>query len=209
MNTLKAKIAQAPDRPKPANDDEAALIRLGIERARKEAVQAKLVTNSDGQITGARLSKALVRRGLAELRRPANDNALLGLAYTVADEMKEALRTLRRLPPARHSSPSPYRAAWPDIVRSVAEVYAMHAVKMPPIPPSARAIERMDRALSWLSLVSERERKLLLAKAGGVPNRELAKQFGCSYETVRLDHVTALLRIALHVFSNPKAMRGL
>ena len=196
MPTLRATTTQVPERLKPANDDEAALIRLGIDRARKEAVQANLVTNSDGQITGARLSREPARRGLAELRRPANDNALLALAYTVADEMKDAMRTLRRLPAPRNSAPGPYRSAWPDIVRSPAEVYAAHSATMPRIRPSAQAIARMDRALSWLMLVDQRERKILMAKAGGVPNRELARELGCSKDKVRLDHLVALLRIS-------------
>jgi hypothetical protein len=200
MGVLKAKTqaveAAKAGLPKPANDDDALLVRIGIvQAARHGEVKAVAKFNADGMIVGTRFLKAEVRR---QMDHPANDNSLIVAGYEIAEEFKIAMETLRRVPLPRSGGPREYASGWPEIVRSAAEAYASDTAAMPKIRPSRAEITHMDEALTWLSWVNDRERKIILAKAAGMSYGKLARAFRVHRGEMRLEHLSALLVIALN-----------
>jgi hypothetical protein len=88
---------------------------------------------------------------------------------------KEAVRTLRRLPPVRVQG---YFSVWPEIVYSQAEVMRMDK-KTKTWPPTPDAISRMEKAIDWLNLLETvEERKIVWMRANNIPWNIICKTFG-------------------------------
>lgn len=107
---------------------------------------------------------------------PAGDAAIRAALAEAAD-------TLRRLPPAVRR---PRLTSWPDVVRDSAALLAPSAdARGRPAAPTPGAIDRMDRALAGLLACDGEARRLVWARACGVPWRRLEDLDGRSHMTLR------------------------
>ncbi|UUX51793.1 DUF6362 family protein [Nisaea acidiphila] len=95
--------------------------------------------------------------------------------------LREAADTLRRLPRA-HTKPR--LAAWPDVVRNSAP-YQSAPKRTRPAAPSPAAIDRLDESLHWMFACSPEQRRIVWARACGVPWRKLEDIDGRSHVTLR------------------------
>lgn len=181
LKDLDASVVEALDkqiavyRDTPANDNVRASLRIREHKQRQ------------------RLSQPI------EKLKPANDNRYLAKKLRIdwlLDEMGWAARIARCLPP---EGPTGYKVAWPEIVREIHEAYGYDKGRRIPITPTSREIERMDRALGWLLLVPERERKIIWSYANGASYRQLGSVFGISHKTMRVDHYTAIILMAVKI----------
>jgi hypothetical protein len=83
----------------------------------------------------------------------------------------EAAETLQRLPDAARG-PRALGSSWPAIVRTTAESFNVAAERADLRrlgPPSAEAIDRLDRAIVWLEWLSGDAQRLVWMRACGVP----------------------------------------
>jgi len=89
--------------------------------------------------------------------------------------LKEAVRTLRRLPSVRVQG---YFCSWPEIIYTEREIMRMDQ-KTKTWPPTPEAISRMEIAVSWLNLLETTEqRKIVWMRANNIPWNEICKTFG-------------------------------
>lgn len=88
---------------------------------------------------------------------------------------KEAVRTLKKLPPVRVQG---YFNSWPEIIYTEREIMRMdHKPKVWRATPEA--ISRMEKAIEWLSLLeTPAERKIVWMRANNIPWNEICKTFG-------------------------------
>jgi hypothetical protein len=112
-----------------------------------------------------------------------------GSVSAVADEaglrasLEEAAETLRRLPAGLRR---PRLTSWPDVVRDSAGLLGPSADgRGRPAAPTPAAIDRMDRALTWLLACDDEARRLVWARACRVPWRRLEDLDGRSHVTLR------------------------
>jgi len=111
----------------------------------------------------------------------------------IADRFKEAVRTLRRLPPVRKNG---YFNTWPAIVYSTAEVLQMEVQPLRLGPPPADAISRMEETIDWIFLLdTEEERRIIWLRAARVPWRPICYELGCKRTTAYQKHKMALCKI--------------
>jgi hypothetical protein len=80
----------------------------------------------------------------------------------VEEQMRSAVRTLRRMPPVKVQG---YYSAWPDIVRDDREIMAM-AKEPLRVRPSAHDIQELE------------ERRLLWARANRIPWKMVCGELG-------------------------------
>ncbi|MFO7481293.1 DUF6362 family protein [Oceanibaculum nanhaiense] len=111
----------------------------------------------------------------------------------VKARLAEAADTLRRLPSARIRA---RLTAWPDVVQSASTAYGYEAAQTRPAAPTPEAISRMDETLAWLFWVENEGRRLLWARAMGVPWRRLEDLDGRSHVTLKRAHDRLLGEIA-------------
>ena len=112
----------------------------------------------------------------------------------IADRFEEAVETLRRLPSVRVCG---YFNAWPEVVRSAAELLQMQKEKLRLGPPSSVAISRMEETLGWAFLLDdEEERRLIWMRAARVPWKIVCRIRCCGRTTAFHHWQVALLRIA-------------
>ena len=105
---------------------------------------------------------------------------------------KEAVRTLKRLPPVKVQG---YFSAWPDIAYTEKEVMRMDK-KTKTWPPTPEAISRMESAVSWLNLLETvEERKIVWMRANNVPWNEICKTFGTCRSNANKKYKNSLCKI--------------
>ena len=85
-------------------------------------------------------------------------------ARMVAVYLEEAADTLRRLPEKRVQG---YGSTWPDIVQDTWDAYGQSEARTRLGPPTARAIDQMDRTLPWLRWLDGDDQKLVWERANG------------------------------------------
>lgn len=102
---------------------------------------------------------------------------------------KEAVRTLKKLPAVRIQG---YFNAWPEIVYTEREIMRMdQKTKLWPATPEA--ISRMEKAVSWLSLLDNAvERKIVWMRASNIPWDIIKKTFGFSRVTANKKYKKAI-----------------
>lgn len=83
----------------------------------------------------------------------------------VADQLEEAARTLRKLPPARMPG---YFNTWPDYFYEFSDLVGQEPQPMR-LSPSPAAISRLEQTFDWMPWLEEAERKLVWARAARVP----------------------------------------
>lgn len=89
----------------------------------------------------------------------------------VWEQLVEGAETLQRLPDASRG-PRKVRSSWPEIVRNAAESFNAEAERADLRrlgPPSADAIDRLDRVIVWLEWLSGDVQRLVWLRACGVP----------------------------------------
>lgn len=112
-------------------------------------------------------------------------------AQDVADRFREAVITLRRLPPVKVQG---YFNLW-SAIHTSEEVAAMEPRPLR-ITPSPAAISRLEETMFWVLWIEEEERRLIWARAARVPWKRLCWQLGCDRTTAWRRWQRALWTIA-------------
>jgi hypothetical protein len=107
--------------------------------------------------------------------------------------MAEAVHTLRRLPEKRVQG---YFSSWPPIVRDYWESFGWSETRVRLGPPSAAAIDRMDRALEWLAWLDADDAKLVWERASNTPWKEICWRLGVGRTTAWERWIAVLCVIA-------------
>lgn len=124
----------------------------------------------------------------------------------VADRLREAAETLKRLPDYRPGRI--YRGAWPDILRNPREAYGYTPLEANPGPPSARAITGMDEVvLDWMALLTANEVKILWGWALGVPAQAVAARFRVHRATIHRRRIAGFRKLAIRLNANGVLVR--
>ena len=98
----------------------------------------------------------------------------------VIARLKEAVSTMRRLPPVRVQG---YFNAWPDMVYTEIEIMRMDR-KPKTWPATPESISNMEEAILWLNLLETVEdRKIVWMRASNIPWDIISKTFGFSRVT--------------------------
>lgn len=120
----------------------------------------------------------------------------------VAVYLEEAADTLRRLPPVKVRG---YVTTWPPIVRDYWEAFGWDEVRVRLGPPSAKAIDQMDRTLLWLRWLDVADHRLVWSRACGRPWKAIAHEFGCDRTTAWRRWTYAMITIAARLNAREKA----
>lgn len=120
--------------------------------------------------------------------------------------LKEAADTLHRLPRAYAK---PRLSAWPDVVRNSHSLESATG-RTRPAAPSPAAIDRLDESLAWMFACDPEQRKIVWARACGVPWRKLEDIDGRSHVTLRRieDRGLAAIRVRLSETKLPSAFEA-
>ncbi len=114
-------------------------------------------------------------------------------ADILAERFKEASDTLKRLP---KGFLKPKMTAWPDVVIDSFSLRGFGTESNRKGPPSPKAIDRMDECLQWMLAMPKENRRLVWARACGIPWRRLEDMDGRSHVTLRKHHDYALEALA-------------
>jgi hypothetical protein len=114
------------------------------------------------------------------------------IADDVAYRFREAVLTLKKLPPVRVQG---YFTVWPAIKLTPLEILQqdkkpMRLLAMP------EAITRLDEVLTWLPWLSVDERRLVWQRAARVRWKTICSELGCTRATAWRLWITALEKIA-------------
>jgi hypothetical protein len=102
---------------------------------------------------------------------------------------REAVRTLKKMPPVRVQG---YFNAWPEIIYTEREIMRMDQ-KNKVWRATPDAISRMEKAVSWLSLLEDAvERKIVWMRANNIPWDIIKKTFGFSRVTANKKYKNAI-----------------
>lgn len=129
---------------------------------------------------------ALKDRAPAARAPDGRARAALWTPAKVEDRLAEAVRVLARLPTPGLSQ------LGMDVVRNAAEAYGREEAR---VVPSASDISAADAAMGWTAWLPERHRKLVVARAGGLKWRRLAREFGRSERSLQGHHKLAIVFI--------------
>ena len=98
----------------------------------------------------------------------------------VADQLKEAAATLKRLPEERLQR---LKSNWPETIPVWGD-YGDEKTRVRMGPPTPDAIDRMDEVLGWLGWLEPDESKLAWAVACGINRKLIGSRFGIHRGTV-------------------------
>ena len=115
---------------------------------------------------------------------------------TVRLWVQQAADTLRRLPDRERAFIYGRQSAWPDTVRTAREAYGYSGARPKPGPPEAGAIDNMQRVILWLGWLAPNWRRILWARACGIPASRIAAMIGCNRATIWRTEKRALDMIA-------------
>ena len=125
-------------------------------------------------------------------------------AVEVFEQIKRAVRTLRKLPPVTVKSRF---CNWPEIVRSFYEAYGYTEATMPKVVPTARQLSELDQVIGWLAWLSrygDEYPKIIWARAENYSLRRISRQVGLNKDTCKERFLEGL--IALHHAINQHAV---
>lgn len=166
--------------------------------------RADAIDTAEGKAKRDAALANVVGRKVRVVRQPvvrsgANDNVMLQLEKLIEQKLLDAADVLRRMPYGKLGRPSGGAAVWPGIVRDYWESAQYVVTDVPRVYPSAQEIDGAIDLMTQLSKLTDRERKVLSAKAFGFSYRQLGKEFRCSHEKIRSEHKQALLVFAMIV----------
>ena len=116
-------------------------------------------------------------------------------AGEVRVRLKEAAGVLRALALGLRDRPAGLAARWPDVVRQGFEAYGYDSVRLRPPAPTPAAVSRADAAVLWLLWLDDAPRRIVWARASGIPWRRLEDLDGRSHTTLRRVEGEALAAI--------------
>lgn len=119
----------------------------------------------------------------------------------VEERLEQAMRVFKALPLTDRDRPSARMVAPLPIVRTLFQDEAPKRARMAqPAPPAPAEVDRAYEALTWVGfLASVRDRRLVLARAGGVPWAALEPKLGLSERQLRRRYQLSLRAIALNL----------
>ena len=120
-------------------------------------------------------------------------------ATDVANQLEEAVSTLKKLPPVRVQG---YFSVWPEFACSPQELLMQEAQPIHLVATPA-AITRLEQTLDWTGWVEAEERKLIWRRAARVRWRVICWEMGCTRMTVWRRWMSALDKIA-NQLNNPQ-----
>lgn len=103
----------------------------------------------------------------------------------VRARLVEASTVLRALALNCRDRPFGLVSHWPDVVRQGFEVYGYASARLRPPAPSPAAVSRADGAVPWLLWLDGAGRRIVWARASGIPWRRLEDMDGRSHTTLR------------------------
>lgn len=115
--------------------------------------------------------------------------------------IEEAADTLRRLP---RGYVKPRVTYWPDVVQSGIHSFGSAKFSNRLAAPSPRSIDRMERVLGWLFHCDDDSRRIVWARACGIPWRRLEDIDGRSHVTLRKVVDRGIADIHRYLRHNPK-----
>lgn len=124
------------------------------------------------------------------------------LAWTpamVEERLEQAMRIFKSLPLTDRDRPSARMVGRLPVVRALFHDAAPKCARMArPGPPASAEIDLAFEALTWVQhLALPRDRKLVLARAGGAPWAALEPRLGLSERQLRRRYQLALRAIAM------------
>ena len=114
----------------------------------------------------------------------------------LAARLERAVDTLQRLPAGTATQPAGTRSAWPEMIRK-SRFIVERTRQESRAPPSAEAIDDLDRLAMLLWKLTPRHRQLLWARACRVRWAELCRRQRRSRTTLARDHRLALMALAM------------
>ncbi|MBL6597329.1 MAG: hypothetical protein ISP41_00445 [Alphaproteobacteria bacterium] len=115
--------------------------------------------------------------------------------------IEEAAETLRRLP---RGYVKPRVTYWPDVVQNGVHSFGSSRFSNKLAAPSPRSIDRMERVLGWLFHCDDDSRRIVWARACGIPWRRLEDVDGRSHVTLRKVVDRGISDIQRHLRRNPR-----
>lgn len=119
--------------------------------------------------------------------------------------IEEAAETLKRLP---RGYVKPRVTYWPDVVQNGIHSFGSSRFSNRLAAPSPRAIDRMERVLGWLFHCDDDSRRVVWARACGIPWRRLEDIDGRSHVTLRKICDRGIADIHRYLRHNPKEGPG-
>lgn len=121
------------------------------------------------------------------------------VAYVVK-RVRRAIKTLNALPDPERQFLYGQGAAWPEFIRDASEAYGYNEARPPRFEPTARDVDEMHEGMSWIVWLKsekdgERDIKLVMARAYGVPWWRLSQKIGMSEKQLRRRFDTAHIKI--------------
>ena len=114
----------------------------------------------------------------------------------LAARLECAVDTLQRLPAGTATQPAGTRSAWPEMIRK-SRFTVERTRQESRAPPSAEAIDDLDRLAMLLWKLTPRHRQLLWARACRIRWAELCRRQRRSRTTLARDHRLALMALAM------------
>ena len=114
----------------------------------------------------------------------------------LAARLERAVDTLQRLPAGTATQPAGTRSAWPEMIRK-SRFIVERTRQESRSPPSAEAIDDLDRLAMLLWKLTPRHRQLLWARACRIRWAELCRRQRRSRTTLARDHRLALMALAM------------
>lgn len=111
--------------------------------------------------------------------------------------LEEAADTLRRLPyPREYAGLRGEKIGMPDYVRNVWEHYGKDEARIPRMPPTAAAIDRLDEALTWLHWLEQADARLVFMRALRIGWKRVCAEHRMSRTTAWRVWTASLMEIA-------------
>jgi hypothetical protein len=124
----------------------------------------------------------------------------LWTADDVADRLREAILTLKKLPPVKVQG---YFSVWPAIKLTPLEISQQDKRPLR-LRATPDAITRLDEVLTWLPWITVEERRLVWQRAARVRWKVICAEIGCDRSTAwhqwrtALEKLAASLNLTLH-----------
>ncbi len=111
--------------------------------------------------------------------------------------LERAADTLKRLPMPRNGMPARERSSWPEIPDDPEDDSGRAPSRPALIGPRPQAISELDRVLPWLGALDGTDRRVVWARAAGLPWPRLAREFGFSVGKMRYRWSSAIDRVVI------------